>query len=83
MSMKERETVLLEALHSMEEIDQEKLVAFASMLWKDRSSTGDLERIKESLRGLPPFDAEEIERIIEEGCERVYPEEWEPPQFTG
>ncbi len=48
--MKEREEVLLEALHNMEEADQEKLVAYASMLWKEKSSRGDLDRIKESLR---------------------------------
>jgi hypothetical protein len=79
MSSKDRELTLLETFRNLEPTDQEKLVAFASDLWsKERSQSRktDLQRIKESLQGLPAFDAEEMQRIIEEGCEHIDPETW-------
>ncbi|HZK75413.1 MAG TPA: hypothetical protein VFD13_00770 [Candidatus Kapabacteria bacterium] len=84
--MKEREAVLLQAFHKMDETDQEQLVALATSLWGNPSAKKEVHASNYSsiapfFGTLPDEDAREMIAIIEEGCERVDPETWERPNF--
>jgi hypothetical protein len=72
MSLKEREAFLIDALHHLDQTDQEKLVAFATSLWGDAPKTLSqpqgirLDELRDLIGILPNEDAEEMRRIIEE-----------------
>jgi hypothetical protein len=83
MSQKEREAFLIDALHHLDQTDQEKLVAFATELWGDATARpmvkgASLSDLRDVIGILPHEDAEEMRAIIEEGCENIDPN-WNSP----